>query len=75
MKIKLPEKIVFPLQNEDDIFVADEVELATDNNGIFYNQVTLLGFSLNPNSKRISDNMMVMFSLEEQLLDTKDMND
>lgn len=75
MKIKLPEKIVFPLQNEDDIFVADEVELATDDNGIFYNQITLLGFSLNPNSKRISDNMMVMFSLEEQLLDTKDMND
>ena len=75
MKIKLPEKIVFPLQNEDDIFVADEIELATDDNGIFYNQVTLLGFSLNPNSKRISDNMMVMFGLDEQLLDTKDMND
>lgn len=75
MKIKLPEKIVFPLQNEDDIFVADEVELATDDNGIFYNQIILHGFSLNPNSKRISDNMMVMFSLEEQLLDTKDMND
>lgn len=75
MKIKLPEKIIFPLQNEDDIFVADEVELATDDNGIFYNQVTLLGFSLNPNSKRIRDNMMVMFSLDEQLLDTKDIND
>lgn len=72
MKIKLTENIVFPLQNEDEVFIANEIELVVDN-GIFYNRVNLFGSTLNPNEKSIIENKKVTFSLEEDgLIDATD---